>query len=630
MPDAADKVLSILIKFGLSDEAAKKATAEIETLTAETTAAAGATKEMTAATGGLATALPDLTTKTEAFVIATESEYRAVFKTAEALRTRIAVRQAAGLSVAEETRRLAALDAALSSETALRVAETMETRAAAAAKLEDAAAADINTAAMDRQAFAGRKMVSLFDEMSRGQRGAMVATFGSLLKETGAGLGVLAGTIALFAAGNALWNYFRKADEEAKKLHEDMIKLSAQIWLEQEQTSEVADTAAQDYFDSLNKITNGLKNVEAADSDELKILNARVAAQKDLLQLSEKLELAALKRQKLPSEQEAIAEDAIRRRYGDMTTAADLAQEQRAIDLKRSAYAKAVQTEPDLYFKSVEAENAAKAVAKAKGVPTNAEISDAEKRYQDALKASGKTQPELDAALPRERQAMEQTKKALNDWLTKMGPNANLPEFAGMRSSLQSAAKSAQQAYELDNAVTLAQQHFLDLSKKLKEHEDQLKALNKAADAAKDAYQKNEEAIQKYNEAIKTDTEVHRIHEGTSKTEAAGKAASGATTTAEEIARFIEGGGKPSSQQAAFLQNWASEVAGQQVSLNTAIQMAEAGARNTNAFMTQVQRLAASLTSLDFSQIQHLADIVTELQQKMRTLQMQLDTTQSR
>jgi hypothetical protein len=179
-----------------------------------TDAAAAAQEKLTNTGAGLATQLPNLDAATKAYTISTEAEYLAVQKTRDALAENIVVRKAAGLALAEQEERLAALNAALGTEMAqsmaaeientklaaasttsaeAAVAEANAKRAAAAAKLEDAAATGADTAATEEQILVSRKALTLFDELSRGQRGQLMATLGSLLKPGGA----LAGQISL-------------------------------------------------------------------------------------------------------------------------------------------------------------------------------------------------------------------------------------------------------------------------------------------------------------------------------------------------------------------------------------------------------------------------------------------------
>lgn len=321
MADSTHDLIYRILVDVVGTEKAEQITAKINEQKAAMTSAVSATGEMTAATGGLATAIPDLSAKTDQFVIETESEYRAIVRAADALQRNITIRKAANLEITEQTERLAALDAALSTESALRVAERMEIRAATLAKTEDTAATIANTSANESQVLMGRKLVSLFDEISRGQRGAMVSTIGSFLKDTGAGLAAMGGGIAAFAGINLLWNYFRKADEALNKLREDQAALDTSVWDSEREGAEKAKTAADEYAQTLQDIAADTDKLKQNEDLRLAVLNATVTAQNKILAAEEKAAIAAA-----GSDQVKIA--LVRQQYQDAQSAQALRAEQ--------------------------------------------------------------------------------------------------------------------------------------------------------------------------------------------------------------------------------------------------------------------------------------------------------------
>jgi hypothetical protein len=139
--------------------------------------------------------------------------------------------------IARLTQEQAALEAAIlgTSEanqvaTAATAEATVAKEAHAAATADDTAATNANNAAAADSAFMGRKLVSLFDELSRGQRGALMGTFGSLLKTFGVGIpGMIAGMAALtaltFGIGE-LQRAFKKGGLDALLFGEDLDALA--------------------------------------------------------------------------------------------------------------------------------------------------------------------------------------------------------------------------------------------------------------------------------------------------------------------------------------------------------------------------------------------------------------------
>ncbi|HEX3627269.1 MAG TPA: hypothetical protein VH280_17825 [Verrucomicrobiae bacterium] len=281
---------------------------------------AAADQEKLTNTGkGLATTIPELDAATKAYTISTEAEYLSVQKAAEALRANIALREAAGAASAEQAARLKALEAALATEQAQSIAAEIENnklaaasiadaeaalveaaarREAAAAKVADAAASEASTAANEAQILMMRKAVTLFDEISRGQRGQLTATLGSLLKSGTLNLAELlpvAAVIAGIGTGINDWakwlikvnEEFQEVDKAADKSQEaianilaaggnvndefvDMARYMGQVAAQSDATAQMLrqmTVAAQEYDDATDEAAANASRTQQQQND---------------------------------------------------------------------------------------------------------------------------------------------------------------------------------------------------------------------------------------------------------------------------------------------------------------------------------------------------------------------------
>lgn len=192
-------------------------------------------KNTSSGMGGLATAIPDMTAKVEAFTIKTEAEYLAVVKAHEAMRMRITVMKAAGKQTAELETSLERLSAALSTERALVIAENIEEKAAAAAsaaaaeaKVAETIATNANTAAHKANAAAHgmsstamREVVVIARELARGNFSRIPGSVSVLVQNLGMLKWILNPVvISLAGFGTAayfVWEHFKKVNEELQK-----------------------------------------------------------------------------------------------------------------------------------------------------------------------------------------------------------------------------------------------------------------------------------------------------------------------------------------------------------------------------------------------------------------------------
>ncbi len=470
-----DLIFRILTQY-LGQEQAAKAAADIDKMNAAAGKTAGAMTAATATTGGLATAVPNLDARVEAFTVKTEAEYLAILKAAEALRANITLRQAAGLEVTNETQRLAALDATLSTEAALRIAETTETKAAIAALYQHAAATEVDTAAGMESAVVGRKMVSLFDEMSRGQRGQMVSTLGSLMKNMGVGLPGMLAMLAAFAAINILVTEFRKHLKGSKKDTEELNRALAEVerqlgefdmsvWKAQREGIDQAKTAAENFEAAIHHDKSALDDLKDAQQSQLTILRAEAKARADILKAQEESDLAA-------AGGDRVKEAEVRGRYARITAANEQEGEQAETLARQVALDVASQALGKAQFTAAGATGAA--------------------QHQDAVVAA---------------QKMVQT-RALQDLQLQTG-SKDLQEAMGKRDSAAQAVAAFQANEQTGRAlpayvkqVFSSKEQAQDMVKFLQQQIDAYQSANKAVDDAV-AIQKNlEKAAQDANAQV--------------------------------------------------------------------------------------------------------------------------------
>ena len=220
----------------MADETRKAVIEIASTFDGKGTEAAVAAQEKLTNTGvGLATQLPDLNAKTQAYTISTEAEYLAIQKAHNALAARIPVLQAAGKDTAIYEQSLANLSQALSTESALLISEQMENKAVAAAKaeaaeatkaeaaaqLEESEATKINTTAMREQLVILRELMAGRTSRIPGSLSILAGQYG--LGGSGFTTGIMAATVAFFAMQESIEGVERasKAADEALKILEE-------------------------------------------------------------------------------------------------------------------------------------------------------------------------------------------------------------------------------------------------------------------------------------------------------------------------------------------------------------------------------------------------------------------------
>lgn len=291
----SDKTLKLVI------EAQDSASGTIKQIQAE--------KDALTNTGtGLATAPP--TDETKKFTIATEAEYVAVVKSAEALRTRIPVMQAAGKETAEMEAALLKLDTALSSEQALNIARNLEGKKWLAQRLEEITATEAATAATEKNIVANklhadsvgvssyslREMVVVANELERGNFtrlpgsvARLAASFdllGALINPVTIGLAGAGVVTYLFYenmmkavdAANQLADNYRRLDEAMGS--SESLDAAAAAYTEISEKGEAAAKATNDLADASHKLTTATDAANAALKQQQGFGNEELEAEK--------------------------------------------------------------------------------------------------------------------------------------------------------------------------------------------------------------------------------------------------------------------------------------------------------------------------------------------------------------
>lgn len=564
----------------------------------------------------------------------------------EAQATQAPVSAAAAAQYESEIKRLsaeqAALEAVLRGETAATDADAVAKGAAAtatvtdtvakethaAATAEDTAAQEANNAAAMDATQIGRRLVSLADEMMRGQRGAMMATGGAFLKNMGVGLLPMIGAIAAFTAGNALWKYFHEADQEAEKLNEHIASLAAKIWGDLIESESAATEEAYRFYLQLVNTYDEANKIQDPLSAQLKLIEEQTQAQQKLIDLQEKQALAALKSQHLPPEQEKVQEALLRQQFGDVKGALDISGEQRKLDAQKERL-KNDQDQEQKRFEAAQKSDSALATAKQQQDQLKDQQSTAKTFFDEAFKNAGlslgitpqqfaklsptdlvKTVKDTLASQIAEAQAGLKNAQSV--------PFSSSPEMeAGREESIAVAQQKINDLLAKQKAISDAEDALSQVSKKLADQSKTVDELEQAQQNAAKAYDDLEAEIKQLTEETKEAQNALMIHRETFGQEVVSPAATAVETTAQDIARRIESGGAVTPQQRAFLTQWASQVAGHQVELSKAIAMAEAGAKNVGAFMTQVGRLAAAIGTLNINQIHELEVKVAQIEAQL-------------
>lgn len=195
-----------------------------------TSEAAAGVEKLTNTGTGLASQLPKTGAATDEFVIKTKAEYEAIVAAEAALQKRIVVTAASGKATAELIEVQKAMQAALSTEQALLVAEKIENEAAAAAALERAAAEKVAAGATALNAGALREFGVLAGELARGNVHRLEGSLFTLANRldlmkyvfSGLGLGVISAGVAFYA----LYEHLKSVNEELQKTSDAQDKLN--------------------------------------------------------------------------------------------------------------------------------------------------------------------------------------------------------------------------------------------------------------------------------------------------------------------------------------------------------------------------------------------------------------------
>lgn len=266
---------------------------------------------------GLATGQKELEQGSKAFVIATDAEYLAIRKAADALRDRIAVVAAAGGSTMEMEEKLAALNETLSTEQALYVAERVEKNAAARASLEMAEAVKGEAAAHGMNAVAMRESAVIMRELAAGRTTRLIGSISILAGQFGSLASyVIPATFALFGVSEVLKMIAKDADDLADKT--GPVDFLSNLEARASVLAEAAG-AAQSYADKLAQIATGEQSVSEQLRNQLGLDKAIEVARASLTNAQKGLELAQLQAMegagKLSPEQAAEKRAEIEKKY---------------------------------------------------------------------------------------------------------------------------------------------------------------------------------------------------------------------------------------------------------------------------------------------------------------------------
>lgn len=297
---------------------------------------AAADQEKLTNTGkGLATTIPDLNSKTQEYIVTSEAEYLAIQKAHDALVKKIPVLQAAGKDVTDYQRSIENLSAALSTNEAITIAESMEQKAVAAARLEAAAAAraeavanNENSASSALSATSMREVLTIIRELEAGRLTRVPGSLSILLQQiSGLGPVLQAGLIAGSAAAFILFDVVKGIHEEWVKMGEAIQKAAEQaavpefIQSIEKQREAVAAAAAdmQGFADALASAAEKESDLNSQLQQELGLLQAIERARAALTGAQKELDIARIQRAEnagqITPEQGAEERAAIEQKY---------------------------------------------------------------------------------------------------------------------------------------------------------------------------------------------------------------------------------------------------------------------------------------------------------------------------
>lgn len=289
----ADKDLRIGIKVDADLAGAEATDAALKKVIAD--------QEKLSNTGaGLATNPADVTAARE-FVVTTQAEYEAIQKTIAALLRKIAVLSAAGESTAVYTAKLAALDKALSSESALAVAEQMESKAIAIKQAAEAA-----TLAQEEERLSTRKSIETKRELRSALRvlgqqfGALRGLAYNIFNPVTLGIAGIGVAVRLFEEAQRKAEALRAALEDFQKPL-NLSGMASQLGSVETALLKARDNA-DDFWQSLNQVASAEATIAA---------NTAAAIQQLQLQAQEDNKVAEAKRNVARAEVQAKAESGV-------------------------------------------------------------------------------------------------------------------------------------------------------------------------------------------------------------------------------------------------------------------------------------------------------------------------------
>lgn len=603
------KKLEILIQTILDKTGATEATAEID--------------KLTVGQRNLATGIPDLTAKTEAFRITTEAEYLAIRKAYEAVTAKIPVLAAAGKSTTEFERAQTNLNETLSTENAILIAEQIETKAAAAAALEKAeadkmAAAAAAEATVANEAMAAsntlnaataRELVVVGRELARGNYSRLAGSVSILGQQFGL-LKTLLSPVGIALAGVGVAAYFLY--EHLKKVNEALDEISNQQATEalkiQEETVKRLHTAWDDAATALGDYL--AKMAEAGqDNDptgtEIKRIKELTAAEID----SKKKIVEAL----------GEVTEARMRENGATPEQISAAKEQTALQLaaldEQREQANGSQGLQQEYKERQAAgpqlnKNAVNALATAAAADSRFGADQA-----DLANARGLTNPNTP-----EGKALQ---KRINDANAGLTAAQNISDFTVtpdggvMRADPVPKQQAIQQAQDklaaANNELAQARRVEAQLEQSMATRLAAKKEADDTSDAAQAQSTINKKRLTELPGEISQAQAVEQAKGQGDRVAGAEKAAGSAVEAGEHLAELAKAG-QTSGHQNDQLMTIASQIAGHAVNLQTAVQIMENGANNITIFMNQVGRLTSIFSQMNSGQIAQMKSHIDQVE----------------
>ncbi|HZV36576.1 MAG TPA: hypothetical protein VFB72_18505 [Verrucomicrobiae bacterium] len=304
--------------------------------------------------------------------------------------------------------------------------------------------------------------------------------------------GSIGGMIILGEVVSFFVKQLEEAAEKVEKLRQEQAALNTSVWEAQTKAATDAAEAAQDYADKLEDIAKSNDKVKQSESLELAVLNAKLEAQKKILEAQEKAELAAAQGDK-------IAQEQIRQRYSDASTAMDISGETQRIVTEGQQKFK-LERDRDTLKAQSDADEAAKESA-LKNPDAAAS--------QAALDAATAKQKELDDEAS--KYDLPNLRERLKTASTVSGEAGGESEHAALEDQIEAGEAAAKAA--ADNKAKVAA-----LTNAVEEHKEAVKRATAAAEKSLKAFQDNEQAIKDLTDKIKQESAILEIHKETART----------------------------------------------------------------------------------------------------------------